>query len=581
MMKINNLIKSSAGIGMVQALLVASVVAGAGLVIMKTGQQQAKVSQTTTQRIIQSNFRDQVAEALQDGGACFNTLKTMGVLADQKSLPTIRHRDDAVIYAPQQKIEGMQEIKDMKLVGYRPAPGLRFHKTPLNILINTIPSREGAAAKSFGGQQKGHKIPLFLITRDNQVEMCTSDDSDAMLSALRDACLGFGGEFNEETATCEKIHGNDGIVLKRIQQKFCSTGNPACPHPYAGQVCSGVDVRGASHPNWVYGAFDGSGEKVCHCLPKNCANPALYCINTDLGTNWCDKVCPVGTKDEWTNWTPAPSTVCVGVNFTQTQTCSDPVGALNRTRNEVGTKTGGAGSCSYDSITLNPDGTETSVAQMVRVNEEYECSSVCSSSSQRNCSYVSDCTGAPGCSSWSGWEPADLSNTCNTSTVTQTRTCTSGSGAPETRTVPGSKSCNCSIWNDWLPSTDTVCIGESMTQTRKCAQAGLPDDTRVTMGTKLDGNCKKTSKQCIVNMPFSWPDSSNGSIICSTENGGLRGSTATLEHGESQTFSGVHDGYAFSLEGTGTGSIEVRCDDGVITMSGGSCSCDLKANHTH
>lgn len=90
------------------------------------------------------------------------------------------------------------------------------------------------------------------------------------------------------------------------------------------------------------------------------------------------------------------------------------------------------------------------------------------------------------CSSWSGWSPA-ASGACTTATVTQTRSCTSGTTETQTQTVSGTKNClplACSSWSDWSPSANTVCSGKTLTQTRSCTSGATENQTQTASGTK-------------------------------------------------------------------------------------------------
>lgn len=115
---------------------------------------------------------------------------------------------------------------------------------------------------------------------------------------LKKACEDMQGTFNEENARCEKFHGDDGSFLKYLKENLCSTTGAACVHPYVGKACSGKDIRGVDHGNWVITGYDANGTMECSCIPVKCPEPSLYCSGRNLGTNWCDQVCPVGTKTD-------------------------------------------------------------------------------------------------------------------------------------------------------------------------------------------------------------------------------------------------------------------------------------------
>ena len=192
-----------------------------------------------------------------------------------------------------------------------------------------------AEARSFSEYAKTEYIPLLLVTRDGNVELCISDVGDKGMQAYKDACTQFNGVFNEATGVCEGVADS---LIQKTAENFCApNGVDNCTHPYKDQTCDSsayTDIRGVAYGNWVVDGYSSQGTITCSCVPRPCPDTDNACFGEDLGTDWCNTVCPVGTKkneDCCPPWTPSPATVCDGAEFVQNN------GTCGLTRRDMGT----------------------------------------------------------------------------------------------------------------------------------------------------------------------------------------------------------------------------------------------------
>lgn len=290
---LKKILSNSSGSVMVQVMVAASLVIGGAAYILNSNQNQNKLRSGVARKITQSVIQKEISEILSSSDICSATLKKKGELSNDLVLDGLYNKDDQLIYGPNQELYN-NTITELKLTDYIPGAGPKYQISNIQV---TVKSKE-TQGKSYGANTRNYKIPLFLLTEDNVVDTCMYDGAGSILSALKKACEELKGTFNESTARCENFHGENGSFIKHIREYLCSTSGVACVHPYQGQTCSGVDVRGEDHGNWVISGFDGNGQKECQCVPVQCPNPALYCLGRNLGTNWCDQVCPVGAKTD-------------------------------------------------------------------------------------------------------------------------------------------------------------------------------------------------------------------------------------------------------------------------------------------
>lgn len=312
------------GSTLVQILVAGSVMLGAGGYLLRTTNNQGKLQKFEQNRDEAYHQINQIADYLTDYENCKATFNQAGVLTGGPL--AIRSSGGDVTYAPGTILKG-GSIQDISLVGFSPSTGTRYRELQLKIKYKFTETRVNDQG-SFGGLERMYSIPVYMITQDDQVATCMSNQSDSIQDAMRQSCTEFGGDFNETTGRCDNIHGPDGVVLNFTKENFCASG-PACPHPHRNTGCSGVDVRGIDHGNWVVSGFSETGSLECTCMPVACPDPGDYCLDKDLDTDWCYRECPRGTWDPQ-DWGPDPSTVCNGQPYSQTNTC-------NRTRPATGT----------------------------------------------------------------------------------------------------------------------------------------------------------------------------------------------------------------------------------------------------
>lgn len=314
---------------MVQVMIAGAVLLVTGVYVTKTLKDQESLQKTASLRSTTHQQVKEFTEILTDSEICKATFAQNGALVTDATFTAIKGKDGQPIYSLNTKyVTGT--IVEMIVEDYVPSSGLKY--SPVKLRVNFELPEVRAAQSSFGGTRKAYRIPIYLITNNNIVQTCMSDSAGVVQEALEKACMEFGGTFDGATGTCKKLHGEDGIVLNFIKQYLCSAGGAGCTHPYANQECSGTDVRGVSHGNWVLSGFGPTGAKSCICVPRfdTCPNSGDYCPSTDLGTDWCNKDCGKGTWDPQ-DWGPDPSTRCAGDSFTQTASCG-------KSRSAVGTK---------------------------------------------------------------------------------------------------------------------------------------------------------------------------------------------------------------------------------------------------
>lgn len=288
-----NIINNASGSVMVQVMVAASLVIGGAAYVINSNQNQNKLRSGVANKMTQSVIQKEVSEILSNADVCKSTMMKKTELSNGMTLDGLYTKDDKLIYGVNQELYN-NTLTEFKLTDYTPGAGSKYQ---LSNLVVTVKSKE-TDGKSYGAKTRNYKIPLFLLTEDNKVDTCMYDGAGSILSALKKACEELKGTFNEATARCENFHGENGTFVKHIRDYLCSAQGTGCVHPYNNQTCSGVDVRGEDHGNWVIAGFDANGQKECQCVPVKCPNPALYCLGRNLGTDYCQQVCPVGAKTD-------------------------------------------------------------------------------------------------------------------------------------------------------------------------------------------------------------------------------------------------------------------------------------------
>ena len=165
----------------------------------------------------------------------------------------------------------------------------------------------------------------------------------------------------------------------------------------------------------------------------------------------------IGTRAPvWSSWTPALSTVCSGVAFTQTRT-SDCGGT----------------------DTQSVSGTRAPVWSSWTPALSTVCSGVAFTQTRISNYNITESRPAIGTRApvWSSWTPA-LSTVCSGVAFTQTRT--SDCGGTDTQSVSGTRA---PVWSSWTPDPSTVNLGVIFTQTRTDLNGLCGDQTQSATGT--------------------------------------------------------------------------------------------------
>jgi hypothetical protein len=337
---------NQSGLALVQSLVAGAVLLGVGAYVTHTMKNQEKLVKNVTGRQEADEKLTEISDVFTQSDICVATLSQVSDLTNAK-LQAIKNKNGSTLYSIGQPMKG-GTIEDMQVLNYIQGPGLRHHNVNLQIKVR-MASADLGSGSSFGGKSINFNIPLYVITKNNVVKVCLSDTSETVESALRVACAQFGGTMDPITGVCQGVIGPDGLLVKYVKDYFCDSSGAGCKHAYSGKVCSGVDVRGAAHGNWVVSGFGGDGEMQCSCMPRACPDPGSYCVGTDLGTDWCSSNCPLGTYSP-NDYGPDPGNVCHDETLVQTNSCGE-------TRTVSGTMDcrvagvcgGGLGSCSQGS----------------------------------------------------------------------------------------------------------------------------------------------------------------------------------------------------------------------------------------
>lgn len=320
-----NFFKSQTGLSLIQVMVAGSIILGSAAVITKSLSSQEQMIKRVMNLTHNNQQISVMVETLTNWRTCKATLSRPNVLTGAP-LEGIFNETGATIISTGNSTAGGR-IDEMVLQDFTPGTGVRLTNANIRVTIKYTDNRGSMGA--VGGTQKYFHIPIFLITDGPDIVTCMADDADSVTEALRTACNQFEGNFNIASGVCENLHGPSGAFLNYIDSYFCSN-TPGCQHPYSNQSCAGVDIRGLNHGNWVLSGFNSNGAMTCTCMPIPCPDPAAYCAGTDLGTNWCQLNCPQGTASP-NDYSPLPSEVCSGMNFTQHNSCG-------QARSAVGTK---------------------------------------------------------------------------------------------------------------------------------------------------------------------------------------------------------------------------------------------------
>lgn len=334
------------GSSLLQVTLIGAVLAGLGVYLMQTTQQQNKIVKSAEAKGAYGVLKKEISEALASSETCqvtlqqyFNTpIETDMKQIEVPGIKTMLNSAPAEMYMPDQEMFNLK-IKQMKLMmpdDYVADDSMRMQMADLAVFIG--PAREVSHANAaYGGRDIAVKVPLFLFMMNKKIMMCLSLDAQTVIDALMESCTRLGGTYNAVSGICENLHGTNGKVIGEVRDYLCSvSGDPAqcTTHPYAGLDCrdhkSPTPVV-ADKNNWVLRGIRQDGTPDCSCIPvKECENPANHCKGIDLGTDWCFNDCGEGTKEDGicaacdkTAWSPDPATRCDGISFTQTNGCGE------------------------------------------------------------------------------------------------------------------------------------------------------------------------------------------------------------------------------------------------------------------
>lgn len=268
-----------------------SMLGGASYYYVKTLRDQEKIMKFTTNRIKAHQLSVEISEALTDHRACTNTFKqNPDILAD---MAAVYNAVNEPTYRIGQELSGGTLTK-INLQGFTKGMGTKFTQSKLRLTVRFLERRKGDMG-SFGVAEKVYDVPVYLITKDNIVEICLSDEAGIIGGSLVKACQRLGGRYNSTTGGCDTLVGDESIFLSHVRTNTCSTGE-SCPHPLASRFCTGRDPQGIDHGNWVVTGFNLDGDPVCRCMPRDCPDPETVCIGAAAQTDWCTQICPVGTQ---------------------------------------------------------------------------------------------------------------------------------------------------------------------------------------------------------------------------------------------------------------------------------------------
>ncbi len=328
-----NLLKSSRGASILQMLLMGSLVVAAAGGLVKVTQNQSLENRTVLQKQeVQSLVKD-IQTALSDPTVCTSTLGQLSSLSSDatldkgilnpsgqtiyKVLTSSTSQTDLQYNRSTYQYNGLNEIHDIRLTNYQESAGVSFTQAILEVSIKPFELANSKQRTLFSYTKK-EMIPILLVTRDNVIELCLSDEGDKSRDALIDVCIGLGGYFDTTTGICSGVATK--IIDNTTSQMCSSDGTVTCEHPYKNKSCnSNLGKDGANHGNWFVDSFGTNGKVNCECVPQPCPSTTNVCFGESLGDDKCFNDCPVGTltNDSCCSWAPRPSNVCAGTNYTQ------------------------------------------------------------------------------------------------------------------------------------------------------------------------------------------------------------------------------------------------------------------------
>ncbi|MBD64316.1 MAG: hypothetical protein CME62_03865 [Halobacteriovoraceae bacterium] len=368
------LLKNQTGASMIQMLIISGIVLSAGVGVMRTSDTHIKQAQGFVGNVQAVSFNRDLQQHLSDADICKQTLSggspTTPLENNREIAGGVVNKDGESIYEiavdssesnypathggqnyegttvsqasmDAQKIyNGGVQLRGLKLVDFESKAGYNTQRAFLEVRTQSFVPDEEAAARSYTGYAKNNLVPVLIVTLDDQLVTCMSDEGGVAEQAFIDICFDLGGIYDADRMACDDV---DEALTQRVINGMCSPTNiDNCVHPYAGKNCNSIagntDLFGLNYDNWVINGFNFGGNLSCECIPRTCPNPNTVCYNQPIGSDYCEVDCGLGTKMNLAccgPYGPAPSTQCDGVAFTQTDGCG-------RTQPAVGTSTTGA-----------------------------------------------------------------------------------------------------------------------------------------------------------------------------------------------------------------------------------------------
>lgn len=299
------------GFSIIQVLVLIGALAGGSAIFMNQMQERGKISKTSDVKMTQNLLRKELAEAFADAALCLKTFEIGATqdLTGDLSVSTLKTDSGENIYPVGSSHEKLL-IKSLLLdlpedypAAYSTAGTLRIVPATFRTKVEWVaPNQKNTP---YGGKDAFLNIPIRLLVLNQRIQSCISADSGSVLDALITACTNLKGTYNHATGTCENLQGPSSHVAIYLRDYFCSESPATCSsHPYAGQSCSRSGLTPSPtkvlpvdmEDNAVFNGFNPDGSVRCSCAVRICPDPALYCLGTDLGDDWCYNDCPDGTR---------------------------------------------------------------------------------------------------------------------------------------------------------------------------------------------------------------------------------------------------------------------------------------------
>jgi hypothetical protein len=100
------------------------------------------------------------------------------------------------------------EFENLKLVEYAAAPNATdviLQRVFLEVRTKSFLVDEESNNQTFRKYSKTDRIPVYVVTQNNQVISCLSDVGGESLQSMLDVCNDLGGLFDADTMTCANV----------------------------------------------------------------------------------------------------------------------------------------------------------------------------------------------------------------------------------------------------------------------------------------------------------------------------------------------------------------------------------------